>query len=98
MGRVDCLLLLQLPEVVRLALARIIVLVCLIALVAGAGPARARELGQPYFQTIPGTESIANGVITIISQDRRGLIWLGTPEGLYSYDGQRLRVCGGGDE
>jgi signal transduction histidine kinase/ligand-binding sensor domain-containing protein len=52
----------------------------------------ASHLGQPYFETIAGTEAIANGVITVISQDQRGLIWFGTSEGLYSYDGQRLRA------
>jgi signal transduction histidine kinase/ligand-binding sensor domain-containing protein len=51
-----------------------------------------RDLGQPYFETIVGTEAIANGVITVVSQDQRGLLWLGTTEGLYSFDGHRLRA------
>ncbi|MGE4069962.1 MAG: two-component regulator propeller domain-containing protein [Lysobacterales bacterium] len=51
-----------------------------------------QALGQPYFETVPGTEKIGNGIITTIAQDQRGLIWLGTPEGLYSFDGYRLRA------
>ncbi len=45
----------------------------------------------PYFQTVPGTERLANGVMTIVSQDTRGLIWIGTTEGVVSYDGYQLR-------
>lgn len=46
---------------------------------------------QPYFESVPGTEKVGNGIITAIAQDQRGLIWFGTPEGLYSFDGYRLR-------
>ena len=54
--------------------------------------ALAQSLGQPYFESVPGTEKIGNGIITVIAQDRRGLTWLGTPEGLYSFDGYRLHA------
>jgi signal transduction histidine kinase/ligand-binding sensor domain-containing protein len=52
----------------------------------------AREIALPYFETIPGTEVIGNGIITHVAQDSRGLIWFGTPEGLVRYDGYRTRV------
>ena len=64
----------------------------LFLLLAIAGRAFAREFGQPYFETIDGSEHIGNGIITIAGQDARGLLWFGTPEGLYSYDGYRLRA------
>jgi signal transduction histidine kinase/ligand-binding sensor domain-containing protein len=52
----------------------------------------ARDIGLPYFETIPGTEEIGNGIITHVVQDAGGLIWFGTPEGLVRYDGYRTRV------
>jgi signal transduction histidine kinase/ligand-binding sensor domain-containing protein len=75
-----------------LAVARFLAGVLAICLAAATGEARADALGQPYFEAIAGTESIGNGIITIVAEDRRGLLWIGTPEGLYSYDGQRLRA------
>jgi signal transduction histidine kinase/ligand-binding sensor domain-containing protein len=53
--------------------------------------AREHPLGEPYFETVPGSADLANGIVTAVAQDRRGLLWFGTPEGLYSYDGHRLR-------
>lgn len=64
----------------------------LLLLLAVAGSAPAREFGQPYFETIAGSDHIGNGIITIAAQDARGLLWFGTPEGLYSFDGYRLRA------
>ncbi|GMU43897.1 MAG: hypothetical protein AMXMBFR25_18830 [Lysobacterales bacterium] len=52
----------------------------------------AREYSQPYFETIPGSDEVGNGIVTIVTQDARGLLWFGTPEGLYSWDGHRLRA------
>jgi signal transduction histidine kinase/ligand-binding sensor domain-containing protein len=75
-----------------LTIARLIAFVCVLLGWPMQPFAAPRDLGQPYFETIAGTEDIANGVITVISQDQRGLLWLGTTEGLYSYDGQRLRA------
>lgn len=53
--------------------------------------AAATRHGLPYFETVPGTERIANGIITSVAQDRRGLMWLGSTEGLHSFDGYQLR-------
>ncbi|MCC6593316.1 MAG: hypothetical protein IT479_08575, partial [Xanthomonadales bacterium] len=55
-------------------------------------PAPAHDYVQPYFETVPGSDAVGNGIITITAQDSRGLLWFGTPEGLYSYDGHRLRA------
>lgn len=49
------------------------------------------DLGEPYFETVPGSPELANGIVTSLAQDQRGLIWFGTPEGLYSFDGYRVR-------
>lgn len=69
-----------------------LVLGLLLCALLGAGQVRADALGQPYFESITGTANLGNGVITIIAQDTRGLLWFGTPEGLYSHDGHRFRV------
>ena len=75
-----------------MSIARLIGALCLLFAASQVPAAPAREIGQPYFEAIAGTEDIANGVITVISQDQRGLLWVGTPEGLYSYDGYRFRA------
>lgn len=46
--------------------------------------------GEPFFQLVEGTDALANGVVSALAQDQRGLIWMGTPEGLWSWDGYRL--------
>ena len=48
-------------------------------------------VGERFFETVPGTEQTANGIITALAQDSRGLIWFGTTEGLFSFDGYQLR-------
>lgn len=58
---------------------------------AGCQAPRALEFGDTYFESVAGTESIANGVITALAQDQQGLIWIGTTEGVLIYDGYRLR-------
>ena len=67
-------------------------LYCVCFLLCLSAAPSVQALGQPYFETVPGTEKIGNGIITVIAQDQRGLIWLGTPEGLYSFDGYRLHA------
>nr|WP_225444592.1 sensor histidine kinase [Pseudomarimonas arenosa] len=51
----------------------------------------ASMVGEPLFQTVSGTDETANGIITAIAQDRRGLIWYGSTEGLFHFDGYQLR-------
>ncbi|HRQ65201.1 MAG TPA: two-component regulator propeller domain-containing protein [Xanthomonadaceae bacterium] len=47
--------------------------------------------GEPYFESVAGTDTIANGIATALAQDSRGLLWIGTPEGLLRHDGYRFR-------
>lgn len=63
----------------------------LVLLLLGPRLAACSEWGEPYFETIPGSPELANGIVTALAQDRRGLLWFGTPEGLYSFDGYRWR-------
>lgn len=46
------------------------------------------EYGERYFQTIPHPERFPIGV-SAIRQDDKGIVWIGTPEGLVKYDGNR---------
>jgi signal transduction histidine kinase/ligand-binding sensor domain-containing protein len=48
-------------------------------------------LGDPFFESVAGTEAIANGIATALAQDSHGLLWIGSPEGLVRYDGYRFR-------
>ncbi len=58
---------------------------------APAAPAgRAAELPEPYFHDI-GRGAIPRGVVASVMQDRQGLIWVGTGDGLVRFDGQRFR-------
>jgi signal transduction histidine kinase/ligand-binding sensor domain-containing protein len=46
---------------------------------------------EPEFETLRDAESIDNQAITALAQDVRGLIWIGTQNGLVRYDGYRFR-------
>lgn len=71
---------------------QLLIAVYLLLACCGVLPSTVHALGQPYFESVVGTADISNGIITVMAQDRSGLIWMGTPEGLYSFDGQRLRA------
>ena len=73
-------------------IARFLGALCLLIAAATVSATPVREIGEPYFESISGTEDIANGVVTAINQDQRGLLWFGTSEGLYTYDGYRFRA------
>ena len=73
-------------------IARFLGALCLLIAAATVSATPVREIGEPYFESISGTEDIANGVVTAINQDKRGLLWFGTSEGLYTYDGYRFRA------
>lgn len=64
----------------------------LLAAFCGSRLAWAQGIGLPYFELVAGTDQVGNGIVTHVAQDSRGLLWFGTPEGLYSYDGYRLRA------
>ncbi len=46
---------------------------------------------EPQFETLHDAESIDNQPVTALAQDTRGLIWIGTQQGLVRYDGYRFR-------
>jgi ligand-binding sensor domain-containing protein/signal transduction histidine kinase len=46
---------------------------------------------EPEFETLRDAEAIDNQPITALAQDVRGLIWIGTTNGLVRYDGYRFR-------
>ncbi|MEN9867722.1 MAG: hypothetical protein RL748_3312, partial [Pseudomonadota bacterium] len=46
---------------------------------------------EPQFDNIGDAEAIPAAVVTALAQDRRGLIWIGTQQGLVRYDGYRFR-------
>jgi signal transduction histidine kinase/ligand-binding sensor domain-containing protein len=54
-------------------------------------PAQDFPSTEPEFETLRDAESIDNQVITALAQDARGLIWIGTQQGLVRYDGYRFR-------
>ncbi len=62
------------------------------ALLAGAvlacGPARAQQLPLRSFGQRDG---LANLVVSALVQDRAGYLWVGTANGLYRFDGGRVR-------
>ncbi len=54
--------------------------------------AAASEFGfaEPYFEPVESVKSPST-VITALAQDAQGWLWIGTGEGLFRYDGYRLR-------
>lgn len=48
-------------------------------------------LAEPYFVAVGDKEAIPFGMVTAQTQDARGLLWLGTQNGLVRYDGYRFR-------
>ncbi|MGE4072652.1 MAG: two-component regulator propeller domain-containing protein [Lysobacterales bacterium] len=64
----------------------------LVLLLSLALPAQASmlDLGDAYFETIGDADSIPDNNVTALVQDRRGFIWIGTPNGLIRFDGYRF--------
>jgi signal transduction histidine kinase/ligand-binding sensor domain-containing protein/CheY-like chemotaxis protein len=50
------------------------------------------DMGERYFQTVGNEESIPLGIITALTQDSQGFLWIGTQKGLVRYDGYRFRL------
>jgi diguanylate cyclase (GGDEF)-like protein len=59
----------------------------LAALVSLAGAQTATGALEPQFATVP----VPRDVVGSLAQDRQGLIWVGTSDGLARFDGYRLR-------
>lgn len=49
------------------------------------------SLTTPYFETVGNNEVIPEGAVMALTQDARGLIWIGTQKGLLQYDGYSFR-------
>lgn len=63
-----------------------------VASVCATPGALASTLLEPTFQRIGDAQSIADGVVTTLAEDQRGMIWIGTPAGLVRFDGYRFRM------
>ena len=48
-----------------------------------------------YFEAVGDSESIPDNNVTALAEDASGLIWIGTPSGLFRYDGYRFRPSTG---
>ncbi len=59
----------------------------LLAALARAAAAQPAPGVEPQFATVP----VPRDVVGSLAQDRQGLIWIGTSDGLARYDGYRLR-------
>jgi ligand-binding sensor domain-containing protein/signal transduction histidine kinase len=62
---------------------------CVVLLWLVAGAAAAAD--SVYFEAVGDAASIPDGVVTALREDRAGLLWIGTTNGLIRYDGYRLR-------
>lgn len=65
---------------------------CLLAAVLASGSARADDPAYDSFRILPlnVSQEFESLKVTQILQDRKGLIWLGTRDGLVRYDGYRM--------
>ncbi len=64
---------------------------CWLACLASTALAARDPLDEPSLTAIGDTRSINDGVVTALTQDERGVIWIGTAVGLVRYDGYQLR-------
>jgi len=49
------------------------------------------DLGDLYFETVGDETAIESRVVTALTQDQEGYLWIGTQAGLTRYDGYRFR-------
>ncbi len=49
------------------------------------------ELGDPDFQSLSTSDDIPNQNVTAFEQDADGFLWVGTPNGLFRFDGAAYR-------
>lgn len=57
-----------------------------------ASPPPPRPLDELAFVSVGDADSIPDGVVSALADDRSGLMWIGTPAGLVRYDGYRFRM------
>jgi hypothetical protein len=46
---------------------------------------------EPQFERVSDADTLDGNTVTALAQDARGLIWIGTQNGLVRYDGYRFR-------
>lgn len=74
------------------ALASLLALVALLMLLPA--PLRAAPpptLDEPRFHAVANSDRIPHGVVSSLTQDHAGFLWVGTSAGLLRYDGYRFR-------
>jgi len=49
------------------------------------------DFGDRYFNSVGDNESIMEGLVTVLTEDQQGFIWIGTQLGLVRYDGYRFK-------
>ncbi len=67
------------------------------AAVFAVGSASADPPGHSAFRTYGLDEGLTNLAVLSLTQDQRGVMWVGTEDGLFSYDGQRFTRYGATD-
>jgi len=66
-------------------------------LLADVGAPENLPPGQSKFRVFGGADGLRNLVIASIAQDGNGLLWLGTDDGVYRFDGERFTQFSGKD-
>lgn len=49
------------------------------------------DFGERYFESVSDVDDIPYGMVTRMAQDKSGLLWIGTQNGLLRFDGYRFR-------
>ena len=49
------------------------------------------DFGDRYFKSVGDNESIMEGLVTVLAEDNKGFIWIGTQLGLVRYDGYQFK-------
>lgn len=75
----------------RLAMLAIGVVTCCAA-ASETSPTSIFDLGQPSFKTVGNSQSIPEDVITTMTQDQQGFLWLGSQMGLVRFDGYEFKL------
>jgi signal transduction histidine kinase/ligand-binding sensor domain-containing protein len=70
----------------------LLLLVCLMQPLAQARSARWVSLADTVFQHLTVDNGLPHGIVTVLSEDHHGFLWVGTQGGLARWDGYRFRT------